>query len=75
MFEIFVEFAKRSNGEIYSCGSMQQKLKHIFATLNLKYHINVKEGDFGTEGTFRARISNIWTDKRKKIRNLANRKE
>ena len=63
--KFFVEFAKRNNGEIYSCGTMHQKLKHIFATLNGKYSIAVREKDFGTSGTYRARISNIWTDERK----------
>ena len=64
--KFFVEFAKKNDGKIYSCGSMHQKLKHIFAILNGKYNIMVKEKDFGTSGTFRARISNIWTDERKK---------
>ena len=64
-FKFFVEFAKKNDGDIYSCGSMHQKLKHIYATLNGKYHLSVKESEFGTTGTFRARISNIWTDERK----------
>ena len=63
--KFFVEFAKKNDGEIYSCGTMHQKLKHIFATLNGKYNIAVREKDFGTSGTYRARISNIWTDERK----------
>ena len=63
--KFFVEFAKKVDGEIYSCGSMHQKIKHIFATLNGTYALNVKVADFKTTGSFRARISNIWTAERK----------
>ena len=62
--KFFVEFAKKMDGEVYSCGTMHLKLKHIFATLNGTFALNVKIADFKTTGTFRARISNIWTEKR-----------
>ena len=32
--------------------------------MNMKYNIKVSESDFGTEGTFRARLSDIWTAER-----------
>ena len=63
--KFFVEFAKKVDGNVYSCGSMHQKIKHIFATLNGTYALTVKVADFKTTGTFRARISNIWTEERK----------
>ena len=64
--KFFVEFARQKNGEPYSCGSMQQMLKQIFATLNKKYHLHVKDSDFGARGTFRGRLSRIWTLERNK---------
>ena len=45
---------------------MHQKLKHIFAVLNGKYNIMVKDTDFAAKGTFRARLANIWGSEREK---------
>ena len=64
--KFFVEFARQKNGDLYSCGSMHQMLKQIFATLNKKYHLQVKDSDFGARGTFRGRLSRIWTLERDK---------
>ena len=64
--KFFVEFAKKEGGDIYSCGSMHQMLKHIFSTLNLSYNISVKDKDFPAQGSFRGRIANIWKEERAK---------
>ena len=64
--KFFVEFARKESGGVYSCGSMSQMLKHIFSTLNLTYDIRVKDKDFPSQGSFRARIANIWKEERAK---------
>ena len=40
----------------------------------MKYDINVAESDFATEGTFCARLSNIWTTERAKNPNFGQAK-
>ena len=64
--KFFIEFAKQENGEEYSTGSMRIMVRRIFAYLKMKYDIAVTESDFPTEGSFRARLSDIWTEEREK---------
>ena len=63
--KFFIEFAKQKDGSEYSTGSMRIMIRRIFAYMGNKYDLKVTESDFGTEGTFRARLSDIWTEERK----------
>ena len=63
--KFFIEFAKQKDGSEYSTGSMRIMICRIFAYMGNKYDIKVTESDFGTEGTFRACLLDIWTEERK----------
>ena len=64
--KFFIEFAKQENGAEYSTGTMRIMVRRIFAYMKMRYSIHVAESDFASEGTFRARLSDIWTEERKK---------